>query len=298
MSLAVNVRQEFPAGAGTYDGIPEAEFHQLREMVRAEFGVVLAPAKRVMVETRLRKRARALGMPSLAEYCRYVRSSEGRNLEWAHLTDVITTHKTDFFREPAHFEWLIRDAAPFLASRYGAGFRRPLLVWSAACSTGEEPYTAAMVLKAYADSLRPSSFHFRVYATDISEAVIRTAQAGIYPASTASPVPEKFRRAYLLRSKDPAKDVVRIAPEIRSLVDFRTLNLLDRDYGFAGPMDVIFCRNVLIYFDRPTQQRTLESITRWLRPQGYLFMGHSESLNGLDLPVTSHAPAVYRRWDG
>jgi chemotaxis protein methyltransferase CheR len=280
------------------ESIPEQDFHQLRDLVRAQLGISLSPAKRVMVETRLRKRARALAMHSLADYCRYVCTAEGQNREWPHLTDAITTHKTDFFREPVHFDYLVRDAVPRMAELYGAGIRRPLLVWSSACSTGQEPYTAALVLTAYANSLGPRSFRFRIHATDISQGVLETARAAVYPESAVSPVPPDLRRKYLLRSKDPNRQVVRIAPEIRSLVEFRQLNLLDRDYAFGDLMDVIFCRNVIIYFDRPTQQQALTTISRTLRPGGYLLMGHSESLNGLDLPLAQVAPAVYRRLDG
>jgi chemotaxis protein methyltransferase CheR len=280
------------------DSIPELEFRRLRDLIHAQMGITLSPAKRVMVETRLRKRAHALSMNSLADYCHYVCTVEGRNREWPHLTDAITTHKTDFFREPVHFEYLIREAVPKMAESYGAGVRRPLLVWSSACSTGEEPYTAGMVLSQYANSRGPRGFRFRIHATDISEGVLETARAGVYPETAVSPIPEDLRRKYLLRSKDPGRQVVRVAPEIRALVEFRQLNLMDRDYGFGELMDVIFCRNVVIYFDHSTQQQVLAAISRTLRPGGYLLMGHSESLNGLDLPLAQVAPAVYRRVDG
>jgi chemotaxis protein methyltransferase CheR len=277
--------------------LPERDFRALRELIQAELGIALSPAKRIMVETRLRKRARALGIETLSEYCRYVCTAEARKREWPHLTDAITTHKTDFFREPVHFEYLIRNAVPELAELDGAGTRRPLLVWSAACSTGEEPYTAALVLREYCKSLAPRSYRFRIHATDISERVLETARAAMYPEGTIGPIPRELRHKYLLRSKDPQQQTVRIAPEIRAQVEFRQLNLMDRDYGFADSMDVIFCRNVIIYFDRPTQQKVLTTISRTLRRGGYLFMGHSESLNGLDLPLEQASPAVYRRLD-
>ena len=288
-----------PASRPTQDceGLSERDFQALRELIHSELGIALAPAKRIMMETRLRKRARALGLGSLSEYCRFACTPEARVREWSHLTDAITTHKTDFFRESVHFEYLAGETVPVLAESYGAGVRRPLLLWSSACSTGEEPYTAAMVLRSYADAQGPGGYRFRIYATDISEGVLETARAAVYPEAVIAPIPPDFRRKYILRSRDPRHKTTRIAPEIRAMVEFGQLNLIQRDYGFPEPMDVIFCRNVIIYFDRPTQQRVLSTITRNLRPGGYLFMGHSESLNGLDLPLAQAAPAIYRRLD-
>jgi chemotaxis protein methyltransferase CheR len=296
---AINPMSPAPGHApGHFDGFSDQEFHQLREVIQNELGIAIAPAKRVMVETRVRKRVRALGMESLSQYCRFILNGQSRTQEWPYLIDAITTHKTDFFREPVHFEYLIRDAVSGMADLYGAGVRRPLLVWSSACSTGEEPYTAAMVLSAYSASIMPRSYRFRIFATDISRGVLETAKAAVYPESAIAPVPKELRQRYLLRSRDPGMDRVRMCPAIRSLVEFRQLNLIDRDYGFPHLMDVIFCRNVAIYFDRPTQQKVLGTICRTLQPGGYLFMGHSESLNGLDLPLAQVAPAVYRRLNG
>jgi chemotaxis protein methyltransferase CheR len=259
--------------------------------------MVFSPEKRVMVETRLGKRARALGLGSLSGYCDYLSTEEGRRKEIHHLIDAVTTHKTDFFREPRHFDYLTATAVPELMRRWGAGLRQPLVVWSAASSTGEEPYTIAMVLSEFAKSVEPEVFRFAVEATDISSPVLETARTAVYSETVVQPVPAALRRAYLLRSKSPDNPQVRVVPALRAAVTFRQLNLLDRDYGFTCPIDVVFCRNVMIYFDRPTQERILSQIVQTLRPGGYLIMGHSESLNGMDLPLQQSGSTTYRKQD-
>jgi chemotaxis protein methyltransferase CheR len=280
------------------DSISSQDFRRLKNLIENECGISIAPAKRVMLETRLKKRARTLGLKSLAAYCDYIHTREGKDKEWHAFVDAITTHKTDFFREGTHFDYLINRAVPDLARRSAAGTRRPLLVWSSACSTGEEPYTLAMVLEAYASTLPPRSYDFRIYATDISVPVLETAQLAVYPEHTVRPIPEKLRKRYLLRSKSREKNLVRVTPDIRARVEFSQLNLTQPDYGFADNFDVVLCRNVMIYFDRPTQEVILNRISQTLRSGGYLFMGHSESLNGLELPLVQEAPTVYRKLNG
>jgi chemotaxis protein methyltransferase CheR len=275
-------------------GIPDSDFRRLTAVLQKDCGIAVSPAKRVMVETRLRKRARHLGMGSLGEYCAFVLSPGGKQQEWANLVDAVTTHKTDFFREPAHFDYMVNRILPELAAR-GVGRSRPLLIWSAACSTGEEPYTLAMVLSDYAESAGAPEFMFRIEASDISIPAIETARAAVYRESAVEPVPAALRRKYVLRSKDRDHRVVRIAPEIRSLVRFRQINLTSDDFGFREPLDIVMCRNVLIYFERPVQAQILQRIGLTLRLGGYLVMGHSESLNGLDVPFEAVAPTVYRR---
>jgi chemotaxis protein methyltransferase CheR len=280
------------------DQLSERDFCRLKDLIGSACGLALVPSKRIMVETRLRKRIRALGFDTFSAYCRYLDSPAGRSQEWPNLIDAITTHKTDFFREPAHFDFLIDQAVPELARRSGIGHLHPLQVWSAACSTGEEPYTLAMVLSRHARALAPRVYRFRIHATDISRGVLETAQLGIYPEPVVRPVPDDLRRLYVLRSKNRDRAVVRMAPELRASVTFRQLNLMDADYGFEEPFHVVLCRNVMIYFDRPTQQMVLNRISSNLHSGGYLLMGHSESLNGLDVPLVQVAPTVYRRIHG
>ncbi|MCX6625362.1 MAG: chemotaxis protein CheR [Acidobacteria bacterium] len=205
--------------------------------------------------------------------------------------DVITTNKTDFFREAGHFEYLVSKALPDLAARRGV--MRKSLVWSAGCSTGEEPYTLAMVLSEYSQEC--SGFRFSILATDICTAVLAKAATGIFNSELVKPVPQNLRRKYFMRSRNPESDLLRVVPEVRALVEFRRVNFMDSDFGLDEQPEIIFCRNVIIYFDRPTQVRILDKLTCQLAPGGYFFAGHSESLQGMDLPLVPVAPSVYRK---
>jgi len=276
------------------DALDERDFERLARLIGESCGIKMPPQKRTMLETRLRKRLRSLELGSFAEYCAYLFSPAGEAAaELVQLIDVVTTNKTDFFREPAHFDFLSEVALPRLVQTYGVGRTRPLRAWSAACSTGEEPYTLAMVLAEYAAA--SGGFDFSILATDVSTRVLEHARLGIYSLDKIAPVVPALRRKYLLRSRDPQKKEVRIVPELRARVAFRRLNFLDGDYGVREPIDLLFCRNVLIYFDRPTQERLLGRLCRHLAPGRYLFTGHSETLGGMDLPLTQVAPSVYRK---
>jgi chemotaxis protein methyltransferase CheR len=211
--------------------------------------------------------------------------------EVVHLLDAVSTNKTDFFREPDHFDFLARKALPELVEGNGRG--RPLLIWSAGCSTGEEPYTLAMVLDQWGAA--KAGFRYRILATDLSTAVLARAERGVYAEEVARPVPADWRRKYFLRSRDRSSNLLRVAPELRRLVEFRRLNFMEARFDLAQKADVIFCRNVLIYFDRPTQERILGKLAGELVPGGYAFVGHSETLHDMDLPLKPVAPAVYRK---
>jgi chemotaxis protein methyltransferase CheR len=268
-----------------------ADFERLRELIYAEAGINLSADKKTMLEIRLKRRMRSLNVASLADYCERVFGPEGIENELVHLIDVVTTNKTDFFREAGHFEYLESKALPDLAARNGAN--RTSLVWSAGCSTGEEPYTLAMVLNEHAQTC--PGFRFSILATDISTEVLAKARMGIFRSELVSPVPRPLQRKYFMRSRDPASQMLRVVPELRALIDFRRLNFMDADFDLPQPPEIIFCRNVIIYFDRPTQERLLKKLTRQLAPGGYFFAGHSESLQGMDLPLIPVAPSAYRK---
>jgi chemotaxis protein methyltransferase CheR len=268
--------------------LSEREFRRLGEFIHASYGIKMPPVKKTMLQARLQKRLRMLGIGTFKAYIEYLFSPEGMREE---LPD--TTNKTDFFREPAHFDYLVNTALPELMSSTGAGIRRPLGIWSAGCSTGEEPYTLAMVLNNYAE--RNEGFRFSILGTDISLKVLEKAALGIYDENKVQPVPLEMKKKYLLRSKDKQKKHVRIVPELRSQVHFRSLNFMEGDFGMREKMDIIFCRNVIIYFDRTTQEGLLNRLASHLLPNGYLFMGHSETLSGLRVPLSLAAPTVYRR---
>ena len=269
------------------------DFERLSAFIRSECGIKMPEQKRVMLEARLRKRLRALGIDSFGEYCDFLFSPEGLQQEKVPMIDVVTTNKTDFFREPKHFDYLVRHAIPELSRSGGAGTRHPLSVWSAGCSTGEEPYTISMVLTDYAEA--HPGFRFSILATDISTKVLEKAFRGVYKEERAGLMPEAMKKRYLMRSRDREKATVRVVPELRSCVKFRRLNFMDDDFGIDTSFDIIFCRNVIIYFDRPTQQKVLQTICRHLKPGGYLFMGHSETLSSLSMPLVSVGSMVYKR---
>ncbi len=268
-------------------------FQVFSNFITDELGIKMPSSKRLMLQSRLQKRLRSLKLRSFEDYCQYVFSDKGRAEELHHLMDVVTTNKTDFFREPRHYDILQNSVLPDLMRRKGRGNYHPFKIWSAGCSTGAEPYTLAMVLSEFRQ--RVESFSFKILATDISIQVLQTAVTAIYEEKEAVPIPMQTKKKYLLRSKDRHQPRIRIAPELRKLVEFRRLNLMDPDYGMPNTMDIIFCRNVIIYFDRPTQNAVLSRLCKCLKPYGYIFMGHSETLNGFDLPLNQRASTVYQK---
>jgi len=267
------------------------DYKRLCDLIYAEAGIRLGSEKKTMLEARIKRRLKALDLSSYSQYCDYLFGRHGLKEELVPLIDEVTTNKTDFFREPRHFNFLVEKAL----SELTAGDGRPLLVWSAGCSTGEEPYTLAMVLSEY--GLTHPGFRFRILATDISTNVLAKAEMGVYSTDAVSPVPARLRRKYLMGSRNPDSNRVRIVPELRRLIEFRRLNFMDDDYRISEKADAIFCRNVIIYFDRQTQQQVLRKLTQRLVPRGYMFVGHAETLHDMDLPLAPVAPALYRRVD-
>lgn len=280
-----------PATTERNHSLSGKDFARLSSFIYEQCGIKMPPAKKTMLEARLQKRLRALSCPSFSDYCDYLFSSEGLRDELVMMVDLVTTNKTDFFREPDHFAYLVNTVLPEWMVKTGG--RRPFNIWSAGCSTGEEPYTLTMVLSEAAASI--AGFSFQIMATDISTRVLEKARRAVYDEDRIDPIPLQLRRKYLLRSKDRTSPLVRIAPELRSKVRFSRLNFMDSDFGFREQLDVIFCRNVIIYFDRKTQEQLLNKFHSHLRPGGWIFMGHSETLNGLDVPLVQVHPTVYRK---
>jgi chemotaxis protein methyltransferase CheR len=273
--------------------ISSSDYARLRELIYQTAGIALGPDRKTMLGSRIARRLKTLNMGSHAEYCKYLFGAQGQRDELVHLIDVVTTNKTDFFRESAHFDYLVATALPRLTAANTSG--RPLLFWSAGCSTGEEPYTLAMVLSEYAE--KHPGFRFRIMATDISTTVLEKANRAVFTTQVVAPVPASMRSKYLMRSRKPGSHEVRVVPELRKLVEFRWLNFMDEDYGVEEKADGIFCRNVIIYFDRATQERILGKLVSHLVPGGYLFVGHAETLHDMHLAVSPVAPALYRRDD-
>jgi chemotaxis protein methyltransferase CheR len=279
---------------GAHDeSICERDYARLRKLIYAEAGINLGAEKTTMLEVRIKRRLKVLDLHSYREYCDYLFGHEGLKEEIVHLIDVVTTNKTDFFREPGHFDFLVEKALPELMERNPG---RQFVIWSAGCSSGEEPYTMAIVLSEYA-AAHPG-FRFRILASDISNIVLEKAQLGVYTEDIIAPVAPWLRRKYFMRSRKPGSEQVRVVPELRRAIEFRRLNFMDADYGISEKVDAIFCRNVIIYFDRPTQERILLKLSNCLVPGGYMFVGHAETLHDMNLPLVPVAPALYRRADG
>ncbi|MDI4236064.1 protein-glutamate O-methyltransferase [Bradyrhizobium sp. Arg237L] len=277
-------------GAGVH--LSDRQFRTIAELIEGQVGIKLPAGKRLMLEGRLHKRVRALNYPGLNEYVERLFDNGLPDNELTHLIDVVTTNKTDFFREPAHFTFLKEVAVPALLKARGRG-SHGLKIWSAACSTGMEAYTTAMVLD---DMTRSGTrFQFRVLGTDISTAVLRLAKAAIYTRDVIAPVPSDFVKRYFLSSRDRSSNEVRVVPELRRLTNFMRMNLMDSSYPVDRDVDIIFCRNVLIYFDRQTQRKVVDQLCAHLRPGGYLLVGHSESMIHNTVPTLKQVqPTIFR----
>ncbi|MDM8515380.1 protein-glutamate O-methyltransferase [Desulfobacterales bacterium HSG16] len=268
-------------------------FSRFSQFIHTELGIKMPEAKKTMLQARLQKRLRKLGIKSFDAYYDYVFSSRGMKEELHLLIDVVTTNKTEFFREPRHFDYLCQKVLPEVIHTNKAGPAKKTMLWSAGCSSGEEVYTLAMVLNSF--SVTRPGFDFCILGTDICTESLEEGAAGIYTHERIEPVPVQMRKKYLLKSRDRTKNLVRIIPELRAKVIFRRLNFMSHQFSMKESMDIVFFRNVLIYFDRPTQEKVLNNICRHLKPNGYLFTGHSETLNGLDIPLTPVVSTVYRK---
>jgi chemotaxis protein methyltransferase CheR len=271
-------------------GLSERHFRAIAQLIEGQVGIKLPAGKRLMLEGRLHKRVRALNYSGLNEYVDNLFDDQQLDSELMHLIDVVTTNKTDFFREPSHFDFIRTVAVPSLLKQRG---RADLKVWSAACSTGMEAYTTAMVLDEMTRT--GTRMRFRVLGTDISTAVLRIAKAAIYTRDTLSPVPADFVKRYFLRSRNRLSDEVRVVPELRRLTHFMRMNLMDRNYPVDRDVDIIFCRNVLIYFEKETQRKVVSQLCDHLRPGGYLMVGHSESMVHSVVPGLKQVqPTIFR----
>lgn len=269
------------------------EFDRLSEFIVGHCGIKMPPAKKVMLESRLQKRLRTLGMASFKDYCDFVLGSDEGSGELVHMIDAVTTNKTDFFREPAHFQFLAETALPDFCAEAAGGNRKKFTVWSAGCSSGEEPYTLGIVLGEFA-AVR-ADFQYAILATDISTRVLEKARLGIYDQQLVKQIPLPLKEKYFLRSKDRQKGLVRVVPELRARISFQRLNLMEGQFLTAEPMDAVFCRNVIIYFERLTQYQLLSRLCGCIRTGGHLFLGHSETVHGFDLPLVRISSTIYRK---
>jgi len=271
------------------DRISKRNFDKLARFIYDYSGIKMPPTKLTMLEGRLRRRLRATRHASFDDYCDFLFNEDGLEQESVYLIDVVTTNKTDFFREAKHFEYMQTVALPTLTD---SGVRT-IRTWSSACSTGAEPYTMAMVLAEFVEGR--SDLSYSVLATDLSTDVLQTARRGIYAEDLVAPVPRDLQRKYVMVAKQQGRRDVRISPKLRSRVGFARMNLMDEKYPVGDTMHLIFCRNVLIYFDKQTQAGVLTRLCDCLAKGGYMFIGHSESITGFDLPLKQVSNTVFQR---
>lgn len=266
----------------------QAEFSAIAAMLYKEAGITLGPTKRELVQGRLARRLRALGCDNFVAYLALIRGADGLT-ERRRMINALTTNLTGFFREQHHFDFLSDEVLPELSRLRGSMGRR-LRIWSAGCSSGEEPYSIAMTVHSRLPDI--DRWDARILATDIDTDMVATGLAGSYDASRVERVPKALRLRYLASVK--GSDTFTVSERIRPLITFRSLNLLD-SWPMRGPFDVIFCRNVVIYFDKPTQHRLFDRFADILMPGGWLFIGHSESLFHVCDRFEHLGRTIYRR---
>ena len=274
----------------SFEEMTMSDFHKLSQFIQGKYGIKLPESKKIMLQGRLYKRLKALNFENYSEYTQYVLSFDGKE-EISMMVDAVSTNKTDFFREDIHFKLLQKEIFPEIQELKNSIFYR---IWSAGCSSGEEAYTIAMIMM---DMMKQNpGWDFSVMGSDISTTMLRIAKKAVYSYERIDEIPYEFRKKYLLKSKDRSENLIRIAPEIRSKVNFDYLNLLDDISTYPdGTFDIIFCRNTLIYFERDIQTMVVEKLLKKLIPEGFLIIGHSESLLHMDIEVEVCKPTIYRK---
>ena len=271
--------------------ITNREFALFRRFIQDRTGIHLPDAKKALVVARLSRRVRTLDLPNFAAYFERV---ERDRAEQTVMLDSICTNETRFFREPRQFEFLESEVLPRWRQRGDEGLRpKRIRAWSAACSTGEEPYSLAMLLRTHFPI--SSGWVVEILASDISTKVLDAAREAVWPIERATDIPLEYRRAYMLRGVRGEEGKMRAQPNVRSMVELRNINLNDDAYAVDGPFDLIFCRNVLIYFDRETKASVINKLTRHLSPTGLLFLGHSETLHSAAHALKHVGPTAYAR---
>lgn len=264
------------------------DFKQLASFIEKESGIKMPDHKRVLVQGRLKKRITELGLPSFTEYCNYLFDPQNAKTEILQLLTLISTNKTEFFREPLHFSYLEKQVVPAVFAN-----KKDIKIWSAGCSSGQEAYTIAMVL----EELKPKyrGLNYSIFGSDISMKVLNIANKAEYDISKLDAVQINLLRKYFLRHKDRTIKKVRVVPEIRKNVRFKYINFMENEYPITEQFDAIFLRNVLIYFHKEVQKQVILKVIKHLSPNGYLFLGHSESVFGHDLPIKSVGANMYQK---
>lgn len=254
--------------------IGDAEFDAIRQLVKAKTGISLGLHKRDLVVSRLARRLRTLGLTDFRGYVEYLREDDGT--EMVQMINRITTNKTDFFREKHHFDYLSRNLLPGLVSAGDASGKRVLRAWSAGCSSGEEPYSLAITLREFFANRQ--GWDVKLLATDLDTSILEKASRGEYESAALEPVPQAQLSKYFERLGRGDEAKFHVKPELRSLITFRKFNLMHPEYPIKVPLDFVFCRNVLIYFEQEDKLNILRKFHKVIKPHGHIFVGHSESL--------------------
>jgi len=266
-----------------------ADFAKLSSFIYQQYGIKMPPIKKTLLESRLHKRLNNLQMSSFKEYIDMILKSKQSDYEIISMVNAITTNKTEFFRESAHFNFLSSHILPAMSEKNN----KQVKIWSAGCSSGEEVYTIAMVLNEFCE--QHSELDYSILGTDISTDVLDKALTAVYPEERLEGIPLFLKRKYFLRSKDPVKRTVRVMPQLRKKANFSRLNFMDASYPINQTFDVIFCRNVLIYFDKTTQEKVIRKLCEKLPKGAWLFLGHSESITDMNLPLEQVKPTIFRK---
>lgn len=272
--------------------LSDKDFNRFRKLIFELAGITLSEHKRALVYSRLAKRLRANGLESYSDYYELVRQADPESQEIVEFINAITTNKSSFFREPHHFDFLREEIFPEYLDELGSGRRKAIRIWSAGCSAGQEPYTLAMTLFEYFGA--GSSVEFDIQATDIDTNVLTRARQGVYNEEQIEDIPDYLLRKYFLKGKGERAGLAKAGKELQSIIRFDRLNLFEPAWPFKEKLDIIFCRNVIIYFSRDTQRQLISRMTHHLKPGGYLMLGHSESLHGYDSGLQHVRKNVYR----
>ncbi len=264
----------------------KSDFDKLSQFIYTNFGIQIKDSKKIMLQSRLHKRLKALQIDDFSKYVKFLFSPAGKS-EIIHMIDVVSTNKTDFFRESSHFDYISQNLLPQIQDN------RHLKIWSSGCSSGEEVYTLAIVMSEA--NILKQNFNFSILGTDISTRILEKANLAIYPNKAIENIPLQLKKRYFLRSKNKMNENVRVAPELRKKARFQRLNFMDNAYNVPYDFDIIFCRNVLIYFDRKTQKAVVSKLLDRLKRGGLLFLGHSESLSGYNFDLRQIQTTIFQK---
>jgi len=268
----------------------DTDFDIISKIVTNELGIKMPPQKKTLLEARLFKRLKELNLDSYEKYIKHLTKNNNDNEEITTLIDLITTNKTDFFREPKHFDILVNESLNYF---YNEIKKNSINIWSAGCSSGEEVYTIAMVIE---DKIKIyPSMDYKILGTDISQRMINSAVSAVYNESKIADIPFSYKKKFLMKHKNNEIKNYRIVPELRAKTSFLKHNLMNENYNELGVFDIIFCRNVLIYFESDVQLEILEKLSYNLKSGGYLFLGHSETITKMNNIYKHVHPAVYRK---